>query len=162
MAEPLLGLGNAGCDGAAAGIGLSRGAGLDGGAGIDGATGADGAEQLDELRERAAACTACELPVDATQPVFGAAGPVPRSCSWVSSRATRRTVRGSRSSGSPAGCSTGVAEAGVGRADASVTNAVKHFRVRREGGRRIHRTPGVEHVRACLPWLRAELAGVRP
>ncbi len=27
---------------------------------------------------------------------------------------------------------------------------------------RIHRTPGVEHVRACLPWLHAELAAVGP
>ncbi|MGH3785897.1 MAG: hypothetical protein ACRDRG_04955 [Pseudonocardiaceae bacterium] len=38
----------------------------------------------------------------------------------------------------------------------------KHFRFRREGKARIHRTPGVEHVRACLPWLHAELAAVRP
>ena len=41
-------------------------------------------------------------------------------------------------------------------------NVVKHFRFRREGKVRIHRTPGVEHVRACLPWLRAEIAAVRP
>ena len=33
---------------------------------------------------------------------------------------------------------------------------------RREGKIRIHRTPGVEHARACLPWLPAELGAVRP
>lgn len=39
---------------------------------------------------------------------------------------------------------------------------VKHFRFERRGKRRIHRTPGVEHVRACLPWLHAELDAVGP
>jgi uracil-DNA glycosylase len=52
--------------------------------------------------------------------------------------------------------------AGVTRSDVYVTNVVKHFRFRREGKVRIHRTPGVEHVRACLPWLHAELASVGP
>lgn len=52
--------------------------------------------------------------------------------------------------------------AGVAREDAYVTNVVKHFRFRRQGKRRIHQTPGVEHVQACLPWLRAELDAVGP
>jgi DNA polymerase len=52
--------------------------------------------------------------------------------------------------------------AGVARTDVYVTNVVKHFRFRREGKVRIHRTPGAEHVRACLPWLYAELSSVRP
>ncbi|MFN2608322.1 MAG: uracil-DNA glycosylase family protein, partial [Acidimicrobiales bacterium] len=30
------------------------------------------------------------------------------------------------------------------------------------GTRRLHKRPGVEHVRACAPWLEAELAVVRP
>ena len=52
--------------------------------------------------------------------------------------------------------------AGVTRSDVYVTNVVKHFRFQRQGKLRIHRTPGVEHVRACLPWLQAELATVGP
>jgi uracil-DNA glycosylase family 4 len=52
--------------------------------------------------------------------------------------------------------------AGVARNGVYVTNVVKHFRFRREGKVRIHRTPGIEHVRACLPWLHAELASIRP
>lgn len=52
--------------------------------------------------------------------------------------------------------------AGVARDQVYVTNVVKHFRFRRERKLRIHRTPGVEHVRACLPWLHAELAAVGP
>ncbi|MGH3806097.1 MAG: uracil-DNA glycosylase family protein, partial [Pseudonocardiaceae bacterium] len=46
--------------------------------------------------------------------------------------------------------------------DVYVTNVVKHFRFRREGKVRIHRAPGVGHVRACLHWLHAELAAVDP
>ena len=38
-----------------------------------------------------------------------------------------------------------------------MTNAAKHFRFERRGARRIHKTPAVGHVRACRPWLDAEL-----
>jgi DNA polymerase len=43
-----------------------------------------------------------------------------------------------------------------------VTNAVKHFRFTQSGKRRLHQTPGAEHVAACRPWLDAELALVNP
>src|SRR5207247_979680 len=43
-----------------------------------------------------------------------------------------------------------------------VTNAVKHFSFRREGKRRLHQTPRAGHIAACRPWLRAEVAAVRP
>jgi DNA polymerase len=55
-----------------------------------------------------------------------------------------------------------LAEAGVDRDAVYVTNAVKHFRFEERGTRRIHQRPGAEHVRACRPWLEAELAVVRP
>lgn len=45
-------------------------------------------------------------------------------------------------------------EAGVPREDVYVTNAVKHFRFTERGKRRIHATPQVAHIRACLPWLK--------
>jgi DNA polymerase len=54
-------------------------------------------------------------------------------------------------------------ESGVGRADAWVTNAVKHFKfeeVRR--GKRIHKKPTMLEIRACRPWLEAELELVEP
>jgi len=53
-------------------------------------------------------------------------------------------------------------EAGVPREDVYVTNAVKHFRFTERGKRRIHATPQVSHIRACLPWLEAELTLVDP
>jgi DNA polymerase len=52
--------------------------------------------------------------------------------------------------------------AGIDRKQTYVTNAVKHFRYEERGKRRIHQRPSAEHIRACRPWLDAELAAVRP
>jgi DNA polymerase len=57
---------------------------------------------------------------------------------------------------------TALERAGIDRAEVYVTNAVKHFRFERQGNRRLHRTPGVTHIRACRPWLDGELRAVRP
>jgi len=53
-------------------------------------------------------------------------------------------------------------QAGITRVETYVTNAVKHFRFEQRGSRRIHKAPAVGHVRACRPWLDAELRLVRP
>jgi DNA polymerase len=52
----------------------------------------------------------------------------------------------------------------IDRDDVYVTNAVKHFKWKREDGtkRRIHSKPSAAEVRACLPWLVAEIAVVKP
>ena len=55
-----------------------------------------------------------------------------------------------------------LAEAGIGVDQVYVTNAVKHFRFTERGKRRIHATPQVSHIRACRPWLEAELNLVDP
>ena len=52
--------------------------------------------------------------------------------------------------------------AGVARADAYLTNAVKHFRHELRGRRRIHQKPELRHLVACSPWLEAELQTVDP
>lgn len=52
--------------------------------------------------------------------------------------------------------------AGLAADDVYLTNAVKHFRFEQRGGRRLHKSPDVAHVRACLPWLTAEVAAVGP
>jgi DNA polymerase len=64
----------------------------------------------------------------------------------------------------PAGrvLNAGLEDAGIARADAYVTNVVKHFRYKRRGKRRIHQTPERVHVTACRPWLNAELRLVKP
>ncbi len=55
-----------------------------------------------------------------------------------------------------------LARAGLPREEAYVTNAVKHFRYKQRGKRRIHQTPDRWHVTACLPWLNAELKLIAP
>jgi DNA polymerase len=54
--------------------------------------------------------------------------------------------------------------AGIDRKDAYVTNAVKHFKwvPSERGKRRIHKKPDRYEMRACHPWLEAELAVVKP
>jgi DNA polymerase len=55
-----------------------------------------------------------------------------------------------------------LAEAGIARSDAYVTNVVKHFKWEPRGKRRIHKKPTEMEARACSPWLAAEIDAVRP
>ena len=52
--------------------------------------------------------------------------------------------------------------AGIDRRKVYVTNVVKHFNWEPKGKRRIHKKPAAEHIRACRPWLEAELRVVKP
>jgi DNA polymerase len=54
--------------------------------------------------------------------------------------------------------------AGLDRSETYVTNAVKHFKwvPAERGKRRIHKTPNATEIRACHPWLDAEIAAVKP
>jgi len=52
--------------------------------------------------------------------------------------------------------------AGIDRRRAYVTNVVKHFKWEPRGKRRIHAKPNATEIRACRPWLEAELRVVRP
>ena len=53
-------------------------------------------------------------------------------------------------------------EAGISRADAYVTNVVKHFKWEPRGKRRIHIKPNAVEIAACRPWLESELELVKP
>ena len=55
-------------------------------------------------------------------------------------------------------------DAGIDRSKVYVTNAVKHFKwtPAPRGKRRIHKKPGAEEIRACRPWLDAEIEEVGP
>jgi len=55
-----------------------------------------------------------------------------------------------------------LAEAGLAEEQTYVTNAVKHFKWRPSGKRRIHDKPTWSEVRACGHWLDLELVSVRP
>jgi uracil-DNA glycosylase len=118
---------------------------------------------LADLRREAYSCTRCELYAAATQTVFGE-GPASAWLVLVGEQpGDREDVEGAPFVG-PAGrvLDTALQRAGIDRDDVYVTNAVKHFRFEREGKRRIHKTPGVTHIRACRHWLDGELAAVSP
>ena len=52
--------------------------------------------------------------------------------------------------------------AGIDRSRTYVTNVVKHFKWEPRGKRRIHAKPNAAEIRACRPWLDAELHVVKP
>jgi uracil-DNA glycosylase len=52
--------------------------------------------------------------------------------------------------------------AGIDAKAVYLTNAVKHFKWRARGKRRLHQTPRAGEVEACKPWLEAELKAVQP
>jgi DNA polymerase len=56
----------------------------------------------------------------------------------------------------------GLEAAGIDRAEAYVTNMVKHFKFEERGRRRIHQTPKRFEIDACRPWLDEELKVVKP
>jgi uracil-DNA glycosylase len=53
-------------------------------------------------------------------------------------------------------------EAGLEAEAIYVTNAVKHFSWEPRGKRRIHKKPRASEIRACRPWLEAEIEAVHP
>ena len=53
-------------------------------------------------------------------------------------------------------------EAGIERSEAYLTNVVKHFKWEPKGKLRIHAKPSPPEIAACMPWLQAEIARVRP
>ncbi len=52
--------------------------------------------------------------------------------------------------------------AGIDRAAVYMTNAVKHFKFRERRTRRIHQAPTRSEIKACAPWLSAELDLLSP
>ena len=55
-----------------------------------------------------------------------------------------------------------LAQAGIDRGAAYVTNAVKHFKFEQRGKRRLHKTPTAGEIDMCRWWLEAETALVKP
>jgi DNA polymerase len=120
-------------------------------------------ESLKTLREAAAGCRGCDLWEDATQTVFGE-GRKSARVMFVGETPGDREDRAGRPFVGPAGreLDRALERVGIDRADAYVTNAVKHFKFQERGKRRIHQKPDSRQIRACRPWLDAELRQIRP
>jgi uracil-DNA glycosylase len=118
---------------------------------------------LPALLEAAASCRGCDLYRDATQTVFGE-GPEGARVVMVGEQPGDKEDLAGRPFVGPAGglLDRGIEEAGLSRDDVYITNVVKHFRFVLRGKKRIHKKPDMEQIRACIPWLEAELARIRP
>jgi uracil-DNA glycosylase family protein len=118
---------------------------------------------LPKLREAAADCKACPLWKTGTQTVFGE-GLAKAEVMLVGEQPGDREDVEGRPFVGPAGrlLDDALAEAGIDRSLAYVTNAVKHFKWTPRGKRRIHQKPNWAEIAACRPWLDAELAVVKP
>ena len=118
---------------------------------------------LSELAAAIQQCRGCDLWRDATQAVFGEGPPNPPVALVGEQPGDVEDERGHPFVG-PAGLMlrSCMAEAGLAEDQVWMTNVVKHFRWKPKGKRRIHHTPSAEQVRACRPWVDAELERLRP
>jgi DNA polymerase len=118
---------------------------------------------LTNLRQSVQECRACDLWEGATQAVMGE-GARHAGLMLVGEQPGDREDLDGHPFVGPAGrvLDRGMQEAGIDTGDVYITNVVKHFRYKPRGRRRIHQTPDRWQVTACLPWLEAELAIVKP
>jgi len=118
---------------------------------------------LATLRAAAQSCQGCDLYAAATQTVFGE-GPSRSRVVFVGEQPGDKEDQQGRPFVGPAGkvFERALVAAGIPRNTAYVTNAVKHFSFESRGKARLHKRPRVGEVRACAPWLRAELAAIKP
>ena len=122
-----------------------------------------GQDALDALAAEATGCTRCPLHLLGTQTVFGE-GPAAAALVLVGEQPGDQEDRQGRPFVGPAGqvLNAAMAEAGIDRAAAYLTNAVKHFKHEPRGRIRLHKTPARDEVEACRWWLERELAVLRP
>jgi uracil-DNA glycosylase len=120
---------------------------------------------LSALRIAAVGCRACHLWTLGSQTVFGE-GPARARVMLVGEQPGDQEDKAGRPFVGPSGAllDAALVAAGIDRKTVYVTNVVKHFKWERIGRspRRIHKKPNANEIRACRPWLDAEIAHVRP
>lgn len=115
------------------------------------------------VAEEAKGCRACPLWEPATQTVFGE-GPPDADVVLVGEQPGDQEDKKGRPFVGPAGrvLDEALDTVGLDRSEIYVTNAVKHFKWKPRGKRRIHTTPNVGEVLACKPWLDQEIGLLQP
>jgi uracil-DNA glycosylase family protein len=121
------------------------------------------ARSIKGLADASQDCQACPLFANATQAVFGE-GPAQAPIMLVGEQPGDAEDLAGHPFVGPAGAVLDKAldEAGIDRKAVYLTNAVKHFSWEPRGKRRIHKKPRVSEIKACRPWLDAELTRVKP
>ncbi len=115
------------------------------------------------LREAVQKCRGCDLYAHATQAVFGQ-GPNSAQIVFIGEQPGDEEDRQGHPFVGPSGklLDRALAEAGIDRSLVYVTNAVKHFKFEERGKRPLHKKPNGLEVRACRPWLEAEINLIQP
>jgi DNA polymerase len=118
---------------------------------------------INNLREEAAGCKACDLWRKGTQTVFGE-GKQTSTVMFIGEQPGDKEDLSGRPFVGPAGAllDRALEEAGIDRTKVYVTNVVKHFKWEPRGKRRIHKKPNAVEIAACRPWLDAEISVVKP
>jgi uracil-DNA glycosylase len=118
---------------------------------------------LSGLADAARCCRGCPLYQHATQTVFGEGLKRARLMLVGEMPGNDEDLQGKPFVG-PAGriLDQALDAAHIERGDAYVTNVVKHFKWQPRGRRRLHKTPNLREIAACLPWLEAEIELIRP
>lgn len=127
---------------------------------------------LPTLRDAVHTCRGCTLYREATQAVFGESreekpepgrGQIYRVVFIGEQPGNSEDLAGKPFVG-PSGklLDEALEASGIPLTEAYVTNVVKHFKFERRGKRRIHDKPTRYEIRACKPWLGAELATIQP
>jgi uracil-DNA glycosylase len=120
-------------------------------------------DALRAVQKDAVGCRACDLWKRATQTVFGE-GPVPAPVMLVGEQPGDQEDTAGHPFVGPAGrvLDAAMTESGLGPDQVYITNAVKHFKWKPAGKRRLHDKPNRQEVTACRPWLDRELELVGP
>jgi uracil-DNA glycosylase family protein len=118
---------------------------------------------LGTLARAAAGCRGCDLWEHATQTVFGDGPPDARVVLVGEQPGDKEDVAGEPFVG-PAGqlLDRALVDAGIDRSATYLTNIVKHFKWTPRGKRRIHQKPNAAEIKACWPWLEAEVHAISP
>ena len=120
-------------------------------------------DTLPQLSDAVQSCQACDLYKYATQAVLGE-GRKSSSIVFIGEQPGDEEDQQGKPFVGPAGrvLDRALRDAGIDRREVYVTNAVKHFKFEERGKRRIHKKPNGTELKACRPWLEAEIALIRP
>jgi uracil-DNA glycosylase family protein len=115
------------------------------------------------LQEAVQKCRGCDLYKAATQAVFGE-GPRSAPIVFIGEQPGNEEDLAGHPFVGPAGrmFDRALEEAGIDRSTTYITNVVKHFKFEERGKRRIHKKPNAPEIKACKPWLEAEMSLVQP
>ncbi len=118
---------------------------------------------LAEINRAIGRCDRCSLHAGTTQPVFGE-GPSRARIMLVGEQPGDREDLTGRPFIGPAGqvLDRALRDAGIERSSCYLTNAVKHFKFRPSGKRRLHARPNAGEIQACRWWLEREIEAVGP